>query len=243
MGRYWIRRHEKGQGMIEFALIGIIIVITIFILVATRENTMDLFCSAVGILNVEPASCKAQDLLADDFDNFDAWNITSGEHWELHAGRLFVGPGGEHRAFTGDESWDDYIIIINEAVLERGDGFGVYFRVSGGPDINGYAFQYDPGFRANNLGGGQNGAFVIRKIVDGRELWPPLAVEPATMDYEWMEISRKVSVQVAGDTFTAYIDDQEVVQVTDDSYSEGRIGLGTWGGAEASFDDLTVTQP
>ncbi|MCK5054045.1 MAG: DUF1080 domain-containing protein [Anaerolineales bacterium] len=239
-----IKRLESGQGLVEFALlIAIIIAGSLIGLAATGTSTMDLYCSALGILNVEPASCQAQDLLAENFDIFDAWNITSGKHWELVAGKLFVGPGGEHRAFTGDENWEDYTINIADAVLDRGNGYGVYFRVSEEPDINGYAFQYDPGYQQGLPGGGKNGAFIIRKIVDGRELWPPLAVEPAPVDYEWRDISRKVSVQLDGDTFTAYIDDQEVVQATDDSYSEGRIGLHTWGGSEASFDGLTVTQP
>jgi hypothetical protein len=150
-----------------------------------------------------------------------------------------VGPGGEHRGFTGEDNWDDYTVNISTANLDHGSGYGVYFRASNEPDIDGYVFQYDPGYRGGHY---PNGAFLIRKVVDGDET-NPIAVNPAPADYEWYDVDRQVSVKVQGDTFTALIDGEEVVQGTDSQFATGRVGLRTWDGSLGCFDDLTVSQP
>jgi hypothetical protein len=174
----------------------------------------------------------------DDFDDGDAdgWKEVRGNTWDVRGGKYWVGPGGgEHRSFNGDTSWDDYQVSV-KAELFQGNGYGVYFRATNFNAVNGYIFQYDPGY-----GGG---AFIFRKIVHGRER-PPFAgvrVEDTAFgaSFEWYDVERKITVVVSGDTFSAYVDDIWVLSGTDSTYTHGAIGLRKWSNSIVSFDDVKV---
>lgn len=68
---------------------------------------------------------------------------------------------GEHRILFGDPSWTDMEIQVT-ATLEKGKGYGIFYRISGAKKLNGYLFQYDPGGNPNS--------FLVRKVVDGQVL-------------------------------------------------------------------------
>lgn len=231
-------RSERGQSLVEIVLIlALVVVGTIGVLIAYGVSVRDVYCQAVGLFGIESATCQVQTAWSDGFDDLSMWKITQGKKWNVQNGQLCVGPGGEHRGFTGDSNWTDYTVNFDQTELNRGSGYGVYIRATNEPNINAYAFQYDPGY------GRPNGAFIFRKIVNGQELSPPIAVSPAPAGYNWYDVSRNVSVQVKGDTYTAYVDGQPVVTAHDGSYKTGRVGLRTWDGAEACFDNLSITQP
>jgi hypothetical protein len=201
----------------------------------------DLYCRVVGIFNVVPAACStsAAGVYSENFDTLDAWNFTRGNTWELADGMLCTNRGGEHRGFSGDSTWDDYTINVDTAEMYRGNGYGVYFRVSDEPDIDGYTFQFDPAYRGGHY---PDGAFLIRKVVNGQET-PPIAAEPAPPGFEWNDVSHQVTIQVEGDTYTASVDGEQVIQAVDDEFQTGRFGLRTWDSTSACFDNITVTQP
>jgi pectate lyase len=231
---------RHSQSMAEYGLILVLgAAVAIVALTAFGVSLEDMYCGVVGVLGGEPATCTDDVIWTEAFDDLDDWNITNGRKWNNEDGQLCIGPGGEHRGFTGEDGWDDYTINVNTANLDHGNGYGVYFRVSDESDIDGYVFQYDPGYRG---GGYPNGAFLIRKMVDGEEA-PPIATSAAPADFEWYDVDRQVSVEVQGDTFTAFLDGEEVVQGTDSQFATGRVGLRTWDGSLGCFDDLTVTQP
>ena len=229
-------RGSRAQSMVEIALIiALVAGVVVTVLMVYGVSLQDVYCQAVALFGATPAACAPNVVWSEDFSDLDRWNFTVGRRWRAEDGKLCAGPRGEHRGFTGDESWDDYTVHVNVAEQYQGNGYGVYFRISNEPRINGYAFQYDPGYG--------RGAFLIRKIVNGRELWPPIAVSYAPPGYDWYDVTRQVSVRVEGDTFIAYVDGEEVVRATDSDFTQGRIGLRSWDRTVACFDDITVTQP
>ncbi len=172
-------------------------------------------------------------LYSADFEGgADDWFEAVGRNWAVVDGKYTAGPGGEHRSFSGDTSWTDYSVVTNAKLLQ-GQGFGLYFRSDGQTNVNGYIFQYDPGYGS--------GAFLFRKIVNGQEQGP-FAVVRASSDYDWYNVERQIEVVVEGNSFTARIDGEDVLTASDDTYSSGGIGLRTWGTSMVEFEDVTVSQ-
>lgn len=169
----------------------------------------------------------------------DRWYIAEGEYFDFEDGSLTIGKGkgnsGEHRIFSGDETWDDYTIEV-DAILERGSGYGVYFRAMNPDAANAYIFQYD-----ENYG---SGAFLFRKIVDGKEQPPFARVFVRDTEFgkhfDWYGTERKITLEVNGDEFRAYVDGVLVVTGVDDSYPSGMVGLRTWGNTSAVFSEIRV---
>jgi hypothetical protein len=167
----------------------------------------------------------------------DAWD-TFGNGWLIEDGELLMTQGGEQRALTGEESWTDYVVKLGLAELSQGNGYGLYFRTTGEPDsLTGYVFQYDPGYRTKSS---PNGSFLIRKVENGQET-PPIARADVPADFEWHDNAHDVAVDVSGETFDVSINGESVLTANDDSYANGRVGLRTWDGSRATFDNLTVT--
>lgn len=220
-------RSDAGQSFTELAiLIGLVAAVVVVGLSLTGEGTRDALCRATSAFGV---ACS--DLLREDFANLDNWTIHHGR-WQIRDGRLCIdGPGRIYQPL--DRS--DYVITLDFARLTQGNGYGIFFRDSGGAKFNGYSFQYDPGY-------GQ-GAFIFRKWVNGNELTMPIARVDAPRGYDWYGADRKVQLEVRGDTFTAYIDGQPVAQARDSSFTSGGIGLRSWDNSSACFDQLSVRRP
>jgi Flp pilus assembly pilin Flp len=159
------------------------------------------------------------------------WYEAVGRNWNIEDGAYCVEPGGEHRSFTGDEGWTDYVIELTSD-LSQGKGFGVYFRATDPDSVNAYCFQYDPGHG--------HGAFLFRKVVNGHGRSPSARVW-APKDYDWHSGPRDIRLEVIGNTYTAFVDGEQVAQLEDDSYTHGAIGLRTWDASRACFDNVSVT--
>ncbi len=160
------------------------------------------------------------------------WNVLKGK-WSLENGQMCGGPGQGRILNTCSQkaNLSDYTITLHSATLDKGKGYGVYFRTSEGKHgLNGYVFQYDPGYG--------RGAFIFRKWVNGHEL-RPFAVQRAP-NFDWHDIPHDIELVVEGNTFTAYVDGQPVVTATDDSYTEGGSGLRTWDETNVCFDDFDM---
>ena len=181
-------------------------------------------------------------------DNFKEgdfnWKKVVGKYWNIDDEALTIGKegvwGGEHRIFSGSEDWTDYTIEV-DANLKEGWGYGVYFRATDIENANAYVFQYDPGYGS--------GAFILRKITDGKES-PPFAVtyfdkspfkkESNDNKSWWYDTIRKVTIEVKKDQFTVYIDGKKVVKGKDSDYSSGMIGFRTWNQSYGTFDNVVV---
>ena len=66
-----------------------------------------------------------------------------------------------------------------------------------------------------------------------------LQVPRSRLDFDWNNPG-DVRIEVEGDTFTAYINDTQVLQATDDTWREGGVGLAANYGTEFSTDSLSI---
>jgi Flp pilus assembly pilin Flp len=251
-------RTAQGQAKIEYVpLIGLVALVTIGALIAMGPGVSDIFktvkdelanptpmSTATAVLtptSVSPTEAAPtptpepeERLSHSDFEDGDEldWYEAEGKKWGVDNGEYCADSGGKHSSFTGDETWTDYVIDL-QARLDKGNGFGVYFRATDPDAVNGYCFQYDPGYG--------KGAFLFRQVVNGREQSPSV-VEWAPTDYDWYGPQRQIRVQVVGNTYTAFVDGVQVAQLVDDSYTRGAVGLHSWDGSDVCFDDVTVTR-
>jgi Flp pilus assembly pilin Flp len=232
-----MKKYSSGQGLVEYALLLALIAAGVMLsLSAFGINLHDVYCKTAESLGKADACevASAQEFCGDDFDSGDISDWHSRYHPPTtQEGQLCM----DHYAMmfnacSEKKNKSDYTVEVENAVLTKGNGYGIFFRVSdaeGRP--NGYIFQYDPGY--------WGGAFLFRKWIHGRET-APFAVVRAR-DYEWYNTPRDVKVVVQGNTFTAYIDGEEILTATDDTYTEGSAGLRTWDRTQVCFDKFSMT--
>ena len=172
--------------------------------------------------------CKSS-YFSDSFDgDLNDWFITRGD-WGIVDGFLHT-EDGESRIFT-DLPFSDYMINLSGVTLNEGDGFGIIFRASDESNLDGYTFQYDPGYAG--------GSFVLRKWENGNEYAPFARNDVA--DFDWHNTSHDVQLQVEGNTFSAYVDGGLVLQGSDPTYSQGdSAGLRIWDSSDLDVDSVSV---
>jgi len=226
---------ERGVAAKEYALLlALVAGAVISILAVLGLSVAGVFEQAVDPMLTPPAGGRPD--WSEDFEDpgLPDWDWSRTDGWQQNNGQLVMGPPGEVRGFSGDPDWTDYTVQV-KAILYEGRGYGIYFRATGAPQkVNAYVFQYDPGY------GAPRGSFIFRKVVRGREQ-RPFARVVAPEGFEWHNVWRDIQINVEGDTFTAYIDGQPMLQANDAKYATGRVGLRTWGGCLAGFDDFQVT--
>ena len=177
-----------------------------------------------------PVRDDAPPLYAADFDDLSGLTILSGG-WHTVNGVLAPRPGGENRLKFGETSWKDYEIRVN-AVLVRGDGYGIYYRIDGRPDLSGYCFQYHPG-------GGNK--FLVHRVSGGVEQHP-LQIADMPAGFAVYNQGHEINITVRGDRHTIKIDNRTVLDFSDAGFSSGAGGFHTRGGSVAYFEALSVQQ-
>lgn len=237
----FVLSRQHGQGLPEYALLIAAVALTvvgILSLLGVRVDNM--FCQVAKGIGSD-AVCSTL-LLFDDFsDGFDNWRSLTNDdkRWRTTNGNdpeLCYRGRGDGQLLANDSAGADYTVSV-DANITGGNGYGIYFRTSENENgkIEGYTFQYDPGYK-----GGQ---FIMRKWVNGYELWPPFAASAAPPGYRWHNVERHVEVTVVGDRFVATVDGEEVLVGQDDSYAAGSTGLRIWNSGRACFDNFTVALP
>lgn len=176
------------------------------------------------------ADMPASALFSTSFDGMAGLTPLMGQ-WQIGNGALQTKSQGESRLAFGDKSWTDYEIKV-AATLGSGNGYGVYYRVDGNPNITGYVFQYDPGL---------GNKFVVREVNGGREGAPIQSVS-MPRDFPIYNQSHDISVSVSGDRHVIKIDGQTILDFRDDTFASGMGGLRGWSGTTAEFDNLSVTK-
>ena len=225
-----MKSRRKGQGLIEYAIIlALIGVVSGLTLKASGTTINDVYCDVVTGLGADGGSCGGS-LFHDAFDGdmLSAWEVVKGK-WYPEDGKLCGGPG-EGQIYT-DVGASDYVINLSGATLEKGDGFGIFFRADNYKKVDGYSFQFDPGYGS--------GEFILREWAHGRE-FSPFARQKPSGSFDWHEVVHDVRLEVSGDTFTVYVDDELVVQGSDSTYTEGGVGLRTWDGTKVCFDSIDI---
>ncbi|MEA3351136.1 MAG: Flp family type IVb pilin [Chloroflexota bacterium] len=225
-----IAKTEHGQGAVEYALIAALIAVTVALsLSATGTSVKDMFCIVASGLGAEEL-CGNTVAFSEDFSDISDCEVAWGR-WSIKDGKLHGSRWGG--IFNKDFSGEDYTLTVGSANLSQGNGYGIFFRAQDYDRPEGYIFQYDPGW-----GGG---AFLFRKWVDGHEIHP-FAVQRDS-DFDWHGEDHEIQVKVEGDTYTAYVDGEEVLNASDSTYQEGGVGFRVWDRTEVDFDDLSITTP
>ena len=224
-------RFLKGQGLVEYALILALIAIGSFItLDVTGYSVRDVYCAVAEGFGAADACAGERVYCGDDFANLDNWESNWGT-WTADEGKICTSGYSKNYNTCSQsmENMSDYVIHLDGAKLNAGDGYGVFFR---GTELdgktNGYIVQYDPGL----------GAVVIRKWINGAEL-APFATKKMP-GYDWYGETHDLKIDVKGDTFTVYLDDEEILVTQDDTYPEGGVGLRSWDSTNLCIDSLNI---
>ena len=225
-------RREGGQGLVEFGiiLVGVALAV-ILILSATGASLSQVYCLAVRGLGGQGCGCS---FAFDDPSELEDWEGSNPEIFGVEDGKACItGDGKRARSFLNSCSTDfganNFVVNVNGATVayqagNKNTGFDTWFRAQ--DDDNGYHFTYNS--RAN----------LIRfwKQVNGK--WIRLAHSKVPADWGSQELNFKIVVE--GDTFTAYKDGVVVLQATDSTYSEGKVGLRNKPSSKTCVDELTV---
>lgn len=235
MRRILSNHAEIGQGLTEYALILSLIVATVAAaLQITGYSVRDVYCLAAESLGFSETCGVEQVYCEDDFSSLDNWQTNWGNFSNSNNQLCTSGAAKNYNTCSQDmPNMEDYSITVTDAHLKRGNGYGVFFR---GTKLdgrtNGYIVQYDPGWRG--------GAIILRKWINGRELYPFASYRMP--GYDWYGESHDLRVDVRGDTFTVYLDNEKIIVAHDDTYSEGGIGLRSWDHTNVCIDGIQITE-
>lgn len=222
---------EKGQGLVEYALlISLIALASLLALQVLGVSLGDVYCDVTAAINLT-AACSPKAICEDSFESLENWKSYYGTP-VTGEGKVCLSKGVQmSNTCSMNAALKDYTVRLEDAYLYQGNGYGIFFRTTyNQKGANGYIFQYDPGLKA----------FVIRKWVNGKEIWQPIAKTMIPKDYPIYNTPHTVEVQVEGNTFTVFLDGQQILQAIDDTYTEGGVGLRTWDNTQFCADQISV---
>ena len=220
--RHFLEGKSRGQGLIEYALIIILIaIVTILVLSLTGVSINAVYCQAMNDLNLEAAVCSACNTGFASEDDLAGWEGEGGNNIQLGDGRAcFGGTGGlygsHHNPCSRSLGSNDFTLTLEDLNMQydRGypywlDGYHVGFREQ--DERNGYEFYY---FARYNL-------IYLVKEVNGRKI----VLDYDFVSNDWRHGTYDLQIQVQGDTFTVLKDDTPVLSASDNTYTEGDIGF------------------
>lgn len=132
-----------------------------------------------------------------------------------------------HRSYYGDETWANYTVEAKVRIDSGGDLapiIGIFFRVTEKSEAGDYYY-----FRLDT------------RPAEG----PALVKSPNTILQENMEKPANVGqeyilkVEVSGDNIRCYVDGQLEIELQDDSFPMGAVGVGTFN-TDGYFDDIVI---
>ncbi len=210
--------NPKGQGVLEYALLLLLLgAALVTVLSATGTSLTEAYCLTVSLFNENACQTDLVD-----------WELYSGD---CTANGAQVCCSNYGYIFSNDYQGENYTINVSGADLSEGMGYGIYFRTTReNGSFNGYNFQYDPGYAG--------GAFLFREWVNGHELSPFGREDQSAFD--WYAKPRDLTIDVNGETFTAYVDGEQVLTGSDESFGNGGVGVRVWGGSELCIDSISV---
>ncbi len=165
-----------------------------------------------------------------DFDkNAEGWKVANGT-WAVKDGvyKLSRGAEAEH-SLVGEEDWDDYTIEAKIRVDEH-HWAGLVFRAKS--EMEYYVYYFNVPDNKTELWRHKVGGWGSRDNLDQI----PAVGGVKIKNGEWIDMK----VEVEGDTFKLYINDELQKENSDGVYGEGKVGVWGWDTA-ASFDDFTVS--
>lgn len=223
-------KSEKGQGLVEYALVVLLIgLVASLSLRATGKSTREIYCDAISGLGGQGCSCTST---FDEPSEIDEWSGSQKEEYlSIENGK--VCNSGPKKTFLNPCSLDigsaNFTAEISDVSIEKtgigNTGFDFMFRSQ--DNKNGYHFTYN------------SRAHIVRfwKRVDGK--W--IQLNSTKVPKEWSEEPElDFEVKVNGDTFSAHKDGELVLQATDDAYAKGVYGLRNKPGSKTCVGGISL---
>ncbi|BAJ62944.1 hypothetical protein [Anaerolinea thermophila] len=232
-------RREKGQGLLEYALIILLVAaVTGLALAVSGVSLRDVYERMLNALSgkTSPASCSVSAAQLANWQGLEGnWRggiqpaVDGFQVCQLCAGML------------GGYSGSDYVLDLSgvqvENVLPANNGFGVAFRAESGENgMSGYMFEIEQQNKTKPP------VVSFTKWVNGVRVNPSLGEVELPMGYDWTT-SPRIQIDVRGDTFTAYLDGKPILTVKDTTYKKGGVGVATKNGTTLRFKDITAQDP
>lgn len=195
--------------------------------ITVQRFTVLSFLVLFAVLLSQPSSAGTQ---LWDFDkNAEGWKVANG-NWEIKDGvyKLSRGAEAEH-SLVGEEDWDNYTIEAKIRIDEH-HWAGLVFRAKS--EMEYYVYYFNVPDNKTELWRHKAGAWVSRDNLDQI----PAVGGVKIKNGEWIDMK----VEVEGDTFKLYINDEFQKENSDSVYKTGQVGVWAWNTA-ASFDDFTVS--
>lgn len=224
---------ENGQGLVEYALIFVGVSLVIILILSLMGTSVgQVYCQAVQGLGGAGCGCS---FTFNDGDDLGDWTGSSPESFGIEQNKACItGNGNQALTFlnscSSDLGSDDFVVSLEAVTVDRvvdnnkNTGLDVWFRAQ--DDQNGYHFTYN-----------SKGNFVrFWKRVDGK--WIRLA--HAKVSSDWANQENDFQIRVAGDSFTAYRNGQEILQAADGAYQEGKVGLRNKPSSKSCVGSLSV---
>jgi len=224
---------QTGQGVTEYALLLVLIVGGLILIVnLTGTSITDLYCQAANGISGGRA-CGQEIYCQDDFTgDGSGWQNLSGLPSFQNGQMCVSGYMQIMNKCSTQKKHSDYTINLNGVTLTQGNGYGIYFRsILTERGLDGYAFQYDPG--AGNI-------LLIRRWINGREVMTPIGKFPITTSI--YNTPHDFKIVVKDETFTVFMDGEQVITAEDKTYPTGGVGLRSWDSTTACIDDFSITR-
>ena len=156
----------------------------------------------------------------------DGWLHQRSNIWGLRGD--FIGRWYGTYLIAGDVSWTDYTMTVRARPTDD-DGFGIVFRYQDSEHFYRLLFLQD------GLSGGPLTRLDKREGPDYTELWSiQKGYRPGSVV--------TITVSVEGEVIKAWLDSRQLLELRDEAFRRGKVGLFCYAQNDQAFDDVRVTE-
>jgi len=239
---------EKAQGFAEYAIIVVLISVFVFAAVQLTGTSVGglynrLICNIKNEDNCQVIGkeIEKEDRFSfyDDFNEYRAsWEMSAwqgkNKKWIVEDGKLI---SQKNASVLFPESYDgNYDISLNDVTFsseKRPLGLSLHFNsTNDGKKFSGYALRIDSKSDGNYA--------YFQEYANGKPVFPTISIKQKLPDiFDWQS-KYDINVKVEGNVFTGYVNGVQVAQGSDDTYSEGQVGLVSHSNSEITIDSISV---
>jgi hypothetical protein len=234
-------RCTRAQGIVEYLLlITLIALVAGLALDAAGVSIPELYDRAVSAIRGDETIVTADTECLQTVRAAKNWDAFKDKFWRggvAYQDAMYqVCPlcGGTLPGYSGENAIITLAGVNVSNVRNSWNGYGVVFHAKyEKKKLNGYMFEIE---RQNKNKPVQ---VYFSKWIKGKQIRPPLALLALSPAFDW-ENPPSVQVRVEGNRFTALLDGRQVLQASDDTFTEGGAGAIANPGTQMTFDDFTV---
>lgn len=197
----------------------------------------NLFIAVLGVFLISSSAVFAQEKSLFNGEDLSGWTIYGTEKWFVEDGLLVCesGPDGEYGYLGTNEHYKDFTLTL-EFKQEANGNSGVFIRSTvDGTKISGWQVEVAP--PGHDTGG------VYESYGRGWLIKPDPEKDKALKMGEW----NQMKIQLNGDTLTSWLNDTQMVTITDAKIGEGEgsiaLQIHSGGGIRVKWRNIKVTTP